>query len=185
VIREDGWPAALEDVEAASRRRLRLGSGFRSSVVGVHLTASLKAGGYASLRSVIEDGLLAIPASEVELRRELLGLRVTLTETGERIEGASDDLCDALMLAMRPTRFKDGRFGTTFGLLADPRRRLPEPALPDDYEGAGRVVESAGGLRLSAAPAWQSVEGREVTVPGGPAPTGGDFERALPVMRRA
>jgi hypothetical protein len=175
----DEWERELERPRPA--RRL----GFATAVKGVHLTAQIKSAGYAALRSLLERQLLLVPASAAELRAELLGLRVTLTETGERIEGASDDLADALMLALRPQRYRDGGLGTALGMLADERVRLPGPDFPPGWRGPGPEVETASGLRVPAEPAWQSVAGREVTVPGAAPPTGEDLEAPIPLARRA
>lgn len=184
LVEDGGPPPSWEEVEAEARRRQRRAAHFRTSVAGVHLDARLKAGGYGSLRRLFEEGALVLPASEVELRRELLGLRVTLTESGERIEGASDDLADALMLALCPTRFKDGSYGTRLGMLTDERRRLPGPRAPAEWE-PGEQVETTAGVRVPRAPAWQSIEGPEVTVPGAAVPGPAELEQPIPLMRRA
>ena len=139
--------------------------------VPIHTTADLKAATYSALRLLIDEGRLVLPAAEAELIRELLLLRVDLTPGGvERIEASAghDDLADALMLAAVPYRDRAGRWRSTLGDLADPRRPLPGPALAPGVDlRSQEATVTAGGLEVPRRPVWQSVRGAEVTVPAG------------------
>ena len=160
VIEEDGGPAdEWHQIERPARPRRRLG--FTTAVNGVHVDARLKSAGYASLRELLERGALLLPASAAELRAELLGLRVTLTESGERIEGASDDLADALVLALRPLRFRDGGWGTALGLLADERHRLPGGSCRRAPTAAATRSRPARGCGCRASPPCSPWRGRK------------------------
>ena len=135
----------------------------------IHSSAEFKAATFSTLRLMIDQERLILPASAEDLLRELLMLRVDLTPSGlERVEAGSgdDDLADALGYALAPWR--DGpawRFHVAE--LADPRRgRLPEANLPPGAEDLP-TVPTGGGLRVPRTPLWQSPAGRELTVPPG------------------
>ena len=92
-------------------------------------------------------------------------LRVDLAPSGtERIEASSghDDLADALALAMGPHRDAGKRWRTVLGGLADPRRPAPPPNL-----AAANVptVATGAGVRVPAVPVFQSVKGRDLSIP--------------------
>lgn len=145
---------------------------FVTRKVPVHTTAEMKAATYSALRLLVDHQRLVIPAAAEDLIRELLMLRVDLTPSGtERIEASTghDDLADALMLATLPYRERStGRWRCYLADLADPRRAVPAPALPDGVDLRRlELVEAAGGLAVPRRPVWQSVHGPEVTVPAG------------------
>lgn len=164
-----------EDFDAVVGRRSsavpaqRAQDGWRTRRLLVHTTAEMKAATYSTLRLLIENGRLVLPASATELLRELLLLRVDLNPGGgERIEASRghDDLADAIMLACCPFRDRDGRWSSLLGYYADPRRALPAPAV--DFAGVEQAMVSTGaGLMVPRVPILQSVRGREVTVPVG------------------
>lgn len=160
----DGIPPDWVDIEAEQRPRKR--HGFTTSKVPFTTSAEAKAAGYSGLRLQVDQGRLLLPTGAEELRRELLMLRVDLSPSGlERVEAGRghDDLADALMLSTWPQR-KAGGWTTALGVLANPERPLPEPALPRDR--APDVVLTGDGREVPRRPAWVSVAGREATVPG-------------------
>jgi hypothetical protein len=165
------WPGAAQAGPVA---------GWRTRPLFVHTTAELKAAAYSSLRLLMDQGRLVLPASAEDLLRELLMLRVDLTPTGvERIEASSghDDLADALMLASCPHRGRDGRWATLLAYYAE--RALPAAA---GQGGRGQpMVKTGGGVAVPRVPAWQSVRGSQVTVPAG---ADGEGERVSPVLQR-
>ncbi|HYI35647.1 MAG TPA: terminase family protein [Thermoleophilaceae bacterium] len=178
-----GWDPEAE-LKAERRRRLRHGPAWRTQNVSFTTTAESKAAGYSSLRLLIDQGRLLLPASGEELRRELLMLRVDLSPTGlERVEAGSghDDLADALQLATWPRRTDRGGWGTVLAGLANPERRLPDAI---DPVPVGEMVRTGGGLEVPRRPCWLSVGGPELTVPGSKPPTY-DPEQTIPLMRRA
>lgn len=162
--------AALDQMIREGRRQVRRWQrpGFYTHRVPVHSTAELKAACYSALRLMIEQERLILPRSAEELIRELLMLRVDLTPTGtERIEASAghDDLADALMLSLLPTRDnRTGRWRAALAHLAEPRRPLPA-ARP--VRLAEPEVETGGGLSLYRRPALQSVSGSEISIPPG------------------
>jgi hypothetical protein len=131
----------------------------------VHVSADTKAATYSALRLLIDGGQLVLPASATELLRELTLLRVDLAPSGtERIEASAgtDDLADALALAMAPYRDASKRWRTVLGDLADPRRPAgPALALSVD---SPRVLTGSG-LAVPALPAFRSVDGTALTQP--------------------
>ncbi len=119
---------------------------FTTRRLPVHTTGELKAATYSTMRLLIDQERLLLPASAEDLLRELLMLRVDLTPGGsERIEASAghDDLADALMLALCPYRDKKGRWTTYVGQLAQ--------------------QTDAGEASVGARPEWQSVNGPETT----------------------
>lgn len=103
-----------------------------------------KAAGYSTIRMLFEQGRLVLPASAPELFRELLLLRVQITQGGgERIEAGvgHDDLADGLYLATGPY-LVDGRWRTRLGDAAE------KPIQVTDIEIEGETVTTGGGLVL-------------------------------------
>ncbi len=161
-----------QDLERDPRviaRPPRIGGKFRTAVVAIQTTAKLKASTYSSLRVLIDRGDLLLPASEIDLQRELLALRVDLAPSGtERIEaeaGGYDDLADALAFATGPHQHR-GEWRTRAARYAEvsvPTRgmffELPER---DD-----ETVTTGGGIELPRRPILQSVNSHERTMPPG------------------
>ncbi len=110
-------------------------------------------------------GCLLLPESAVDLRRELLTLRVSLTASGgERIEApgvAADDLADALGLAAYPYQ-RDGRWRVYLQDLCYWSLRLPVAVEVGVLEGGPSVGVDGGGA-IPRTPTWASVFGPEVT----------------------
>jgi len=166
ILDESEFAAALERRHEPSAPVAR---SFVTRKNPVFVTAEAKAAIYSSLRLLIDQQRLLIPASAGELIRELMLLKVDLSPSGaERIEASSgtDDLCDALGLAQAPFPDRRGRWHTMLANLADPSSRLPEPRLPVGAEDLPTVT-TGGGLSLPRRPIWQSPAGRELTVPPG------------------
>jgi hypothetical protein len=167
-------PDVREWARARDRAMLRQGVGgatFHTRRQFVTTSAGSKAATYSELRLLLDRGQLVLPAGVPELTRELLLLRVTLTETSEKIHAAGsghDDLADALMLAAGPYRDREGAWRTRLGDLLDARRDLPPCA---DPEHPGEVSTGAGRW-LPRAPVLQSVDGVEVSrqIPTPPPP---------------
>lgn len=166
---------------AAPRRR----TGFVSRKVRAVTSAASKAAGYSALRLAFDGGQLVLSASAVELRRELLMLRVDLSsDGGERIEAGSghDDMADALMLAGCPYRPRGAtRWRHLLSELAAPSARLPDAVVPVGAD-AGDTVATGGGLVLPRAPWWQSVRGPEVSPPPGVPVPADELERPRDLM---
>jgi len=142
---------------------------FATTKNPVHTTAEMKAATYSGLRLLIDQERLVLPASAQDLIRELLMLRVDLSPSGlERVEASSghDDLADAMALSLTPYRDRGGRWRSDLADLADPRKRLPEAALPPEARGIPTVA-TGGGLHIPRTPVLQSVAGPELTVPAG------------------
>ncbi len=136
---------------------------FHTRKLFVHTTAQIKAAAYASLRLLLDQQKLVLPAGATDLLRELLMLRVDLTQSGvEHIEAGSghDDLADALMLSTGPHKDKrSGKFSTLLGRLADPRWRVPAPDRP---VVSGDTVTTGGGVTIPRQ-GFQSVAGGELS----------------------
>jgi hypothetical protein len=153
-------------------------------VRGVTFSSAMKQAAYGTLRLLVQRQAIVLPAAAVEMRRQLLALRVGLTrggaETFDAEGGSHDDLPDSLILAMRPFKDAENRWRTVAGVMAD--RPYLEPPAPDGLWAAG-AVETGGGLRLPALPTWASPNGR-----GGlsvPAEVVGFEDPNLQVMRAA
>jgi hypothetical protein len=131
----------------------------RPTVVrGVHVSAELKAAAYGSLRALIHRGWLLLPASAHDLIRELLTLRVTITDTGmERIETGGKDLASGLMLALGPYH-GNGEFGTSLRRIAEHAANQPAAVVPPEVL-ALPAVTTGDGVRVPRVPAWESVDG--------------------------
>lgn len=178
--RPSGWVIVEEPVTRrplARPRQRRRSATFHTRAARAYSSAPMKAAGYSSLRLLLEDGRLRLPASATELRRELLTLRVNLTGTGERIEAGAghDDLADALMLAGKPyRRAGETRWRHLLTELCEvgglPKAELP-PAAAD-----AETVAAPDGLRVPREPYWQSVRGPELSPPPG-VPDADDPER--------
>jgi hypothetical protein len=166
LIEEDPY---ADDV---GRRRRPLDRSLRpepkvTDVRGVRFSQPMKMAAYGALRLLIQRGALLLPASAVELRRELLNLRVGLSRTGgetfEAGPGGHDDLADALVLALRPYRRPtDGAWRTVVGDWSD--MPVPSVDVPPGLFASG-AVSTGGGVELPAVPVWASMAAREVTVP--------------------
>lgn len=167
-------PDVAEWTRARDRAMLQQGVGgqdFKTRREFVTTSAASKAATYSELRLLLDRGQLVLPSGVPELTRELLMLRVELTQNAERIHASGsghDDLADALMLAASPYRDREGAWRTRLGDLLDPRRDLPpcaEREHPDE-------VSTGAGRWLPRSPVLQSVDGREVTrqIPAPPPP---------------
>jgi hypothetical protein len=166
-------PAELEQVTAevngvgyplaqALARRLRARRGRRCpEILFVHTSAELKGATYGMLRMLLEQSRLALPASAVDLLRELLLLRVSLTQSGgEKIEAGvgHDDLADGLMLATGPYQTSSGAWRSRLG---DAVERTPLMAGGDfDCE----TVATGAGLVLPRVPVLATLGGSRNTV---------------------
>ena len=143
-----------------------------TSKLAVFTDARMKAAVYSSLRLLLDRGALLIPRDAEDLIRELLLLRVEVTQSGsEKIEASSghDDEADALAFSLRPYRDRDGRWHTLIADLADREGTCPEPARPLLPVDA-----------LPREPVLQSITGRELNVPTGY----GDRVRSLTTTQR-
>jgi hypothetical protein len=179
-----------ERLRVERRRAAARAGAFTTRKVALHVTAPAKAAMFSALTLLVNRRALAVPASEVELRRALLALRVTLTESGaEQVSAPRDgaghaDLASALALCTMVRRGHDGAWHSRLTALGDPTRaRLPNP--PPNLDAGPTVRAAEGDLEVSRRPAVMSVAGPEVTRPGAPAPTFNDPEAPLPLMRRA
>jgi hypothetical protein len=153
-----GYPLAQALARRIRARRERK----RPEIVFIHTTAEMKGATYGALRMFMEQGRLALPESATELLRELLLLRVTLTQTGgEKIEAGigHDDLADALMLASGP--YQDSK-GAWCSRLGDAIERSPL-SVGGDF-GAGETVRTGAGIVLPKTPVLTKVGGRRNTV---------------------
>ena len=129
-------------------RRLR-GRKLQPELAFVHTTGDLKSATYGALRMLLEQGRLVLPASATGLLRELLLLRVAMTQQGgERIEAGvgHDDLADALMLALGPYQDSRGQWRSRVGDAAE------HAGSPASVEESGRTVRTGGGLVLPRVP---------------------------------
>lgn len=128
---------------------------------GISFSAGMKQAAFGALRMVTQRELLLYPASAVELRRQMLALKVGLSRSGgetfEAESGAHDDLPDALVLAMRPYRRPDGAWRTIVGDLAE--RAAPQAA----PAGSDQVAFTSSGLRVPRRPTWIGMTTRGVT----------------------
>jgi hypothetical protein len=145
---------------------------FVTKKLAVFTDARMKAAVYSSLRLLLDRGALLIPRDAEDLIRELLLLRVEVTQSGsEKIEASSgnDDLADSLAFALRPYRDRDGRWHTLIADLADREAPCPEPARP--------LLPVA---ELPREPVLQSITGRELNLP----PGYGEHARTLSTTQR-
>jgi len=152
--------AATENRESRDRR---IGAPepptFATRKTAIHTSSRMKAATYSALRMLVDRGALVIPRGAEDLIRELLLLRVEMTQGGsEKIEASSghDDLADALAFALHPYRTQAGDWRTWIGDLADPSSPIPSP---------GATLLPTDGLPRT--PVLQSVAGIEVTLPRG------------------
>jgi hypothetical protein len=158
-------PDAKEWNLATARAMLAQGVGgqdFRTRREFVTTSAGSKAATYSELRLLMDRGQLVLPAGVPELVRELLMLRVELTQNAERIHAAGsghDDLSDALMLSASPYRDREGAWRTRLGDLLDARYDLAPCAAPEHPD----EVSTGAGRWLPRNPVLQSVDGSEVT----------------------
>jgi hypothetical protein len=189
---EEGWGTPAEDRRQARRaKRLRAQAAagwFATEMVSVHPSAEFNAASYSALALLVGRQQLLFRASDEELLRQLLTLRVDLSPSGaERVQAPRDrsghaDLASALALATLPFKSRAGWYSRLVALADPTRTRLPEPAV-----GAlpGPIVHTGGGLAISQRPALVSVAGSECTLPGAATPDYLDPEAELPPMRRA
>lgn len=168
VVQEGaGAPDLEEQLRRRRREARRAPAGFHTQMCAIDTSAQLKAASYGALRMAVERGVLLIPSSATELRRELLLLRVTFGERGsEHIHAASghDDLSDALMLATGPYRARDGRWRTVLGDLTSPGVVHPDPP---PLLAPGGTVSLPDGRTVGRRPSWLSVAGPELSAPPG------------------
>ena len=156
--------------------------GFVARKVEAHTTAEMKSSMFSALRLLGDQGRLFAPAAAEELRRELLMLKVSLTESGvERIAASAghDDLAMALGMATFPLKGEGGKWRNRLSELAERAAHLPEPEQPFAAHDLP-TVETASGLAIPRTPVWQSVAGPELTMPAG-----SDRRRESPVIREA
>lgn len=161
------------------------GGEFQTKLTALHVTSDVKSATYSALRMLVDREMLLIPESAIDLRRELLMLRVDLTAMGnERIEAGSghDDLADAFAWALGPQRDRRKTWRTVLGDLADPRiaHRMPAPSgviregefdhamqaagvAPPVPRAPGPMVTTASGIEVPRQPLFQSVAGSEVS----------------------
>ncbi len=148
----------------------------------VTTTQGSKSATYSSLRMLMERGQLVLPASAPELLRELLLLRVEMTQSGgEKIEAGvgHDDLADALYLAAGPYQDKDGKWRSRLG---DAAAHPPSSEVP---EIDGETVTTGGGLTLPRDPALVGVGGISAGAPiilHAPSRTRVEDESAIPTF---
>jgi len=154
-----GMPAVLEQVSAevngvgyplaqSLERRLRERRP-RPVVQFIHTSGALKAATYGALRMLLEQGKLVLPASAEGLLRELLLLRVELTQQGgERIEAGvgHDDLADSFMLALGPYQDSSGQWRSRLGDAAE------REGVPASRALSGETVTTGAGLVLPRRP---------------------------------
>jgi hypothetical protein len=155
---------------------------FVARKVEAYTSSEMKSSMFSATRLLGDQSRLFAPAAAEELRRELMLLRVSLTESGvERIAASAghDDLAMALALATFPLKGEGGKWRNRLSELAERASRLPEPDLPPGVHGLP-TVETASGLAIPRTPAWQSVAGPELTMPAG-----FDQRRESPVIRDA
>ncbi len=180
-----GLPLVQElDRRVAARFRREL---VRPRIEAVHTSQGLKAAAYSALRLALEQGRVLLPASAAELRRELLLLRVELSQGGgERIEAGvgHDDIADALMLAAGPYQRRDGEWRTRLRDMLD-----SESLDTDDAWATGRdTVTTGAGVIVPRVPwlvaAGVSGVGRPTSVPS-PLSSPKGFRAAVAEQRRA
>ena len=168
VIEDDGSDMRSDRERLAHLRRPA--AGF-VTISKRHTTSSAsKAAMYSALRFLVERQQILIPTSAEQLVKELLMLRVDLTASGtERVEAGSghDDCADSLAMALGPYRPKSQAstpvpWSIKVSEYADPRARVPDPLLPAGAFRAPTFDDTGRGR-----PAWQSVNGPELTVPPG------------------
>jgi hypothetical protein len=161
-----GLPAVFEQVSAevngvgyplaqSLERRLRERRP-RPAVQFIHTSGALKAATYGALRMLLEQGKLVLPASAEGLLRELLLLRVELTQQGgERIEAGvgHDDLADSLMLALGPYQDPSGAWRSRLGDAAE------RAGVPASRALSGETVTTGAGIVLPRRPVLARVGG--------------------------
>lgn len=143
--------------------------GFVVRKVEAYTTSEMKSSMFSALRLLGDQGRLFAPAAAEELRRELMLLRVSLTESGvEKIAASAghDDLAMALGMATFPLKGEGGKWRNRLSELAERAAHLPEPEQPFAAHGLP-TVETASGLAIPRTPVWQSVAGPELTLPAG------------------
>lgn len=170
-----GYPLA----QSLARRLRERPAATRPELAMLTTSAASKSATYGALRMLMEQGRLVLPASAEGLLRELLLLRVALSQTGgERIEAGvgHDDLCDALAAALGPYQGSQGDWRTRLGDVAEGM------APPRSYELPGATVETGGGLVLPRVPNLRPVG---VPHPGQVRVTKYAGDLAPPVIQRA
>lgn len=180
--------ARHDDGTARARRRAAAAAGhFSTRRVAFHVTAQGKAAMFSALSLLVGQRRLLIRASDEELIRALLSLRVDLSPGGqERVDAPRDaaghaDLASALALTTMVAKGRDGSWFSRLASLADPGRvRLPDPAVPPR---PGPTVTTAGGVEVPRRPLIASVASGEVTDPDFPAALRGP-EDPIPLWRR-
>jgi hypothetical protein len=128
----------------------------RPVVEFIHTSGALKAATYGALRMLLEQGKLVLPASAEGLLREMMLLRVELTQQGgERIEAGvgHDDLADSLMLSLGPYQDSGGQWRSRLGDAAE-REGAPSPG-----PLRGETVTTGAGVVLPRRPVLAHVGG--------------------------
>jgi hypothetical protein len=146
------------------------------------VTPEAKAAALGALRLLIHREQLLIPESAVELRRELLLLKVEITPQGlERVESGGRDLCSALMLATGPHRDR-GQWKNLILQLSERASLQPPATVPPELALAPHTTTGAG-LRIPIRPAWEAIAGDEITLPPGVVP-GAEARAGSTAVRR-
>jgi hypothetical protein len=175
-----GYPLAQE-----AQRRLVDRRHGNLKIELVTTTQASKAATYGRLRMALEQGRLVIPASATELLRELLLLRVQITQSGgEKIEAGSghDDLADGLYLACGPYNTPEGWRSRLGDAIAGDVVLTDDPIEGETVEtGSGLLVPvqpqflTAGGARYgppaTVASPWESPGKSRRPLSGPPIPT--------------
>jgi Helicase len=167
-----GYPLAQE-----ARRRLEARRRHGLKIELVTTTQASKAATYGRIRMALEQGRLILPAAATELLRELLLLRVQITQGGgEKIEAGSghDDLADGLYLACGPYNTQEGWRSRLGDAIAGDL-----PASNPEFEGD--VVETGAGLLVPRQPTFLTAGGARF---GPPAAVPSPFEHPGRSSRR-
>jgi hypothetical protein len=119
----------------------------------VSVSAEAKASAFGALRLLVHRVQLLIPESAVELRRELLLLRVEMTAAGlERVETGGRDFASALMLASGPHSHR-GEWRNLLLQMSERAALQPPATVPHELLLAPHTMTGAG-LRMPKRPAW-------------------------------
>jgi hypothetical protein len=150
----------------------------------VAVTAESKAATFGAIRLMIHREQLLVPESAVELRRELLLLKVELTPQGlERIETGGRDFASALALASGPYRHR-GEWKNLLLQMSERAAGQRPATVPEEVARLPHVI-TGGGLSLPRTPAWEGFAGDEITLPPGAAAAETDSKSEAAARREA